>query len=90
MNQQEWTKQLQQEGFSDIGICPNRPNEDFGEHTHDQQTVHIIMQGSLIVTDEHGKKIYHEGDRLDVPAGTTHTAKSGSVGCTFLVGVKEE
>jgi len=90
MNQQEWTDQLEHEEFSDLGVCPNGPNTNFGTHTHEQHTIQVVLRGFLIVKDSHGQKTYHVGERLEVPAGTTHQAKCGPAGCTFLVGVKEE
>ena len=88
LNEKEWTKKLKKEGFSDIRVCPLPPNIDTDEHTHDQHTVHIILSGELVISDDSGTKIYLPGDRVEFPAGTTHKAK-GSGNGEMIVGVKK-
>lgn len=89
MNEQEWTEQLQKEGFTDIRVCPLPPNQDSPQHTHDQHTVHVIMNGQLSITDGNSTKIYEPGSRIEFPAGTTHTAKGSTDDGSMIVGVKE-
>lgn len=91
MNQQEWEMQLETEGFSDIRVCPVKHSDIPPEpHTHDQETVHIILKGKLTITDEAGvTTTYEVGDRVDFPAGTTHTAATGPEGMKMIVGVKK-
>ncbi|MDO8510018.1 MAG: hypothetical protein Q7S15_00100 [bacterium] len=57
----DWIKKLEKEGFSDLRVCPIPPNEDLPEHTHDEHTVHVILNGDLIITDRNGTKTYHSG-----------------------------
>lgn len=59
-----WIKQLTQEGFIDVRICPLPPNTDTPGHTHDKQTVHIIVSGGLEIVDT-SKKTYHPSDRVE-------------------------
>ena len=82
--------QLETEGFSDVSLVSIRPGDLPAEtHTHDQETVHIIMKGKLMITDEAGvTTTYEVGDRVDFPAGTTHTAATGPEGMQMIVGVK--
>lgn len=87
LDEKEWTEKLQKEGFSGIRVCPLPPDIDTGEHTHDQQTIHVILSGELIISDKTGTKIYKAGDKVEFPAGTTHKAKSSSGG-EMIVGVK--
>lgn len=91
MNQQEWQIQLETEGFSDIGEVFIRSSDLPPEsHTHDQATVHVILKGKLMITDEAGvTTTYEKGDRVDFPAGTTHTASTGPEGMKMLVGIKK-
>lgn len=91
MNQQEWEMQLETEGFSDIRLVTVRQDEMPNEpHTHDQETVHVVMKGKLMITDAAGvTTTYEVGDRVDFPAGTTHTAQTGPEGMKMIVGVKK-
>ncbi len=87
-NNEEWTKKLKKEGFSDIRVCPLPPNIDTDEHTHCQHTVHVILSGELTISDDNGTKIYRIGDQVEFPAGTTHRAKGNSEGGEMITGVK--
>ena len=79
------------DGFSNIqtvsmqqGDIPNEP------HTHPEHTVHVILKGQLTIIDADGvSTIYKTGDRIDFPAGTTHTAQIGEQGLRMLVGTKK-
>lgn len=90
MNEQEWIKKLEEEGYTEPRAFPIGPNDIPPEpHTHDQQTVHVILQGELVITDDHGSQTYKPGDRVDFFAGTTHTARTGPEGVKMIVGVKK-
>lgn len=82
-------KKIEEEGFSKVTVCPNGPNTEFPEHTHDVRTVHVLLKGELTIIDSRGESTFHEGERFEFSAGTTHRAKCGSTGCTFIVGVKK-
>lgn len=88
MTEQEWRQILTAEGYQDLQICENGPHTKFPEHTHEQPTVHVILHGSFTLFNEQGAHIFKEGDRLEIPAGTTHRVVCGPDGCTFLVGQK--
>ena len=87
INEQQKMQRLQAEGFIDIRVCPLPPSEDTPEHTHDVHTVHIVLDGELMITDENGTSTYRPGDRVEFPAGTTHKAKSINGG-SMIIGVK--
>lgn len=84
----EWIMKLQKDGFEDIRICPLPPNIDAADHTHGQHTVHIILSGELVISDNSGTKIYRPGDRVEFPAGTIHKAKGSKVG-EMIIGIKQ-
>lgn len=90
MNEQAWMEKLEQEGFTDVRVCPIEPGVDSGEHTHDKHTVHVILNGELIITDHGATKTFRPGDRVEFPAGTTHKARGGSNRGRMIVGVEEE
>ncbi len=89
MNKDAWIKRLHEEGFEDIRICPIEVNFDSGEHMHDEHTVHVILSGELTIMDKEGIKTYKQGDKVEFPAGTRHSAKSKSGGI-MLIGVKRK
>ncbi|MDP3696444.1 MAG: cupin domain-containing protein [Candidatus Taylorbacteria bacterium] len=89
MTEQEWIEKLKSEGIRDIKVWSEGPGAQFGEHTHLEQTVHVILEGEFILLEKDGDKTYKTGERFEVPAGTTHNAKCGAQGCKFIVGVKK-
>ena len=83
--------QLETEGFSGIEVVSIRPGDIPPEpHTHEQDTVHIILKGTLTIIDTDGTtNVYEQGDRVDFPAGTKHSASVGPEGMKMMVGVKK-
>jgi hypothetical protein len=88
INEHELTKKLESEGFTNVVPCDLAPNHDPGEHTHDEDTVHIIESGELIIIDPSGTRSYVPGDRVEFSAGTKHIAHVGPEGCRMIVGVR--
>ncbi|MBI2508121.1 cupin domain-containing protein [Candidatus Woesearchaeota archaeon] len=88
INEQDLIKKLKAEGFKDVGVYPILP-QDFGEHTHEEHTIHIILTGKLIVTDKKGTQKLNPGDRVEFPAGTTHRARGGAKKGSMIIGVKK-
>lgn len=87
MNEQEWLEKLQKEGVKHSTVVTMEPGST-AEHTHDEPTIHVILNGELTIKDSKGEKIYHEGDYIEFPAGTTHSAVFGPEGLTMIVGTK--
>lgn len=77
---------LQSEGYSDLTAV----NMPFGkpEHTHDNETVHIILLGELHTSEKGEEKDYKPGDKVIFPAGTTHTANADDENGVMIVGFK--
>ncbi len=88
IDQQEIIEQLNKEGFGDVEVYEDKPNLEYYKHTHEKLTVHIIISGSMELTDENGIKELVAGERFDIPAGATHSAKIGSLGCKYIVAEK--
>lgn len=85
----ETIQELENEGFSDFSMCNFGPGFDSGEHTHDEHTVHVIVDGELTIVDDKGEKVYESGEIVEFPAGTKHIAKSGKEDFAMIVGTKK-
>lgn len=79
---------LQSEGFTGLRICPIPPDKDLPEHTHDEHTVHVILDGGLIIIDSEGTRTFTAGDRVDFPAGTIHKARGTTDSGRMIIGMK--
>jgi len=86
MDEQQWTKQLQDEGFDDVYVWEDSPNMYYPEHQHRDVTAHIILQGEMTVTVNGESHTYKPGERFDVPGKTAHSARMGPEGCTYMIG----
>ncbi|MEK6925150.1 MAG: cupin domain-containing protein [Nanoarchaeota archaeon] len=89
LDKEKLISQLSFEGYTDIKVCPLPPSTETPEHTHEQYTVHIVLEGELIITWEGKTTIFGPEDRVEFKAGTTHKAKSKSGG-SMITGIKEE
>ena len=86
MNESELVCQLKREGFTHTYVWEDGPNARYGNHTHDMETAHIILQGAMTLTMNGESKTYSPGDRCDVPANAVHSALMGPQGCRYLIG----
>lgn len=91
MTEEEWNMTLEGDGFTDIKVVSIRPGDMTNEpHTHERETVHVILKGKLMVTDSAGvTTTYEKDDRVDFPAGTEHVTLTGPEGMKMMVGVKK-
>ena len=86
LNESRLKQQLEAEGFSDTFIWQDRPHAFYSDHTHAGLTAHIILDGEMTLTMSGESHTYAVGERCDVPAGATHSARMGPRGCRYLVG----
>ena len=76
--------------FRQAGLTPrwwsNKRGESYAGHAHEYHKVLFCAQGSIrFVTQPRGKAFdLRPGDRLDIPAGVTHTAIVGDDGAVCL------
>lgn len=74
--------------FADEGLEPhswsNGPGYAYGEHRHSYHKVLICLEGSIMVHTPDGDIAMSPGDRLDLPAGTSHSATVGDHGVTCM------
>lgn len=76
------------DGFNQVQVVSFPAASDLKEHTHDELTVHFILEGELVITTNDIKETFKSGDYVEFPAGTTHSASFGPEGCKFVVGFK--
>ena len=86
MDEKALEQKLQAEGFRTTYVWQDGPGSHYPDHTHASETAHIILSGEMTLTMNGEAKTYREGERCDVPAGTTHSAKMGPRGCRYLIG----
>ena len=69
----------------------NGPFDVYSAHSHNYNKVIYVVQGSITFgLPELGKQLtLNVGDRLDLPAGTTHDAQVGSQGVICLEAHKD-
>ena len=81
-------QQLEAEGFLDTFVWQDRPHAFYPDHAHAGLTAHIVLDGEMTLTMNGESHSYAVGERCDVPAGVTHSARMGPRGCRYLVGEK--
>jgi mannose-6-phosphate isomerase-like protein (cupin superfamily) len=86
MDEQSLTKKLREEGFCHTYVWQDGPNAHYPDHTHADETAHIVLSGELTLTMAGKTQTYRVGDRCDVPAGAVHSARMGPNGCRYLIG----
>ncbi len=90
MDEQALIRQLEQEGFTDVHICPTPPNRVDPPHSHPLHTVQIFLEGGVIITDMDGTITrYEQGERVEFPAGTVHIGRGTIDNGRMIIGVRE-
>jgi len=79
-------KQLASEGSSRIYTWEDAPGAFYPDHTHNELTAHIILDGEMTLSMPGNSKTYRKGERCDVLAGAVHAAKMGPQGYRYMIG----
>ncbi|HSH22057.1 MAG TPA: hypothetical protein VK992_05565 [Candidatus Caenarcaniphilales bacterium] len=81
----ELEARLAAEGLS-ASSWGNGPGDRYGVHRHGYDKVLVAVSGSIVfhLPDDGRHVQLNAGDRLDLPAGTTHAATVGPAGVTCL------
>lgn len=71
-----------------LGLHPSRwsagPGEPFPDHVHPRHKVLFCVAGRITFQTSGGTLPMAPGDRLDLPAGTPHSAVAGPAGVTCV------
>jgi quercetin dioxygenase-like cupin family protein len=74
--------------FTAEGLSPhgwsNGPGDRYSTHSHDYRKLLVCVAGSITFHTPGGDVALAEGDRLDLPAGTPHSATVGPRGVRCL------
>ena len=76
--------------YADAGLRSQRwsarPGERFAAHSHGWHKALYCLRGSITFTlPDDGREIaLRPGDRIDLPAGTLHSAIAGPEGCACI------
>lgn len=62
----------------------NGPGDRYSTHSHDYHKLLVCVAGSITFHTPEGDVALAEGDRLDLPAGTPHSATVGPGGVRCL------
>jgi quercetin dioxygenase-like cupin family protein len=88
MNEAQFRKQLEEEGFETLYVWEDGPGAFYSDHKHLGHSAHIILDGEMTLTMQGSSRTYRVGDRVDVPGSAVHSAKMGPMGCRYLIGEK--
>ena len=86
MDEKKLTEQLRREGFRHTYVWQDAAEAFYPEHTHAEETAHIVLSGEMTLTTDGKSQTYRTGERCDVPAGAVHSARMGPKGCRYLIG----
>jgi quercetin dioxygenase-like cupin family protein len=86
MNEQALAKGLREEGFGHTYVWEDGPNKTYPDHSHAEETAHIVLSGEMTLSMGSKTRTYGVGERCDVPASAVHSARMGPQGCRYLIG----
>ncbi len=79
--------------FAEEGLSPhvwsNQAGFYYPEHSHPYHKVLFCIAGSITFHTREGDVQLRPGDRLDLPAGTAHSATVGPEGVTCMEAAKQ-
>jgi quercetin dioxygenase-like cupin family protein len=88
MNQVEFEKKLQAEGYTEMVERRWDASQTSPEHAHEFDAMLLVLEGEMTIACNGKPQTFRAGDTCSVPAGTAHTEKfgSGGIGVRFLAG----
>lgn len=86
MNQADFERQCQAEGYGEIVDRTMEANRFNPEHAHEFDACVLVVDGEMTITRDGKAEIFRPGDICTLAAGTPHTEKSGADGARYLAG----
>lgn len=86
MTEDEWKAALRAEGFHEVYIWHDGSDVFYPFHSHEGITAHVILSGGMTLEMNGEQRVLHAGERFDIPAGVSHSARMNEGGCTYIVG----
>jgi quercetin dioxygenase-like cupin family protein len=80
--------ELAARGFGAL-LWRDRPGTRYEAHAHERDEALWVLEGEMTFEAESCTFRLGPGDRLELPAGTVHTAVAGATGATYLIGERE-
>ncbi len=88
MNEAQFMRLLQEQGYSEAQSVEFEPNSVLDEHTHDFSAFVLVHSGEITLVTEDGSVTYQPGETCKLAAGTLHSEHIGANGATLLIGRK--
>ena len=67
-----------------LAVVDLEPNSSVPEHSHENEQLGFILQGSMTFTVGGDKRELHAGDTYVIPSEVRHDAVAGPEGCTAV------
>ena len=80
-------ERLDADGFEAF-VWRDDPGADYAPHAHDHDESLWVIEGEIVFGAEGRTFHLGPGDRLMLPKGTVHTARTGSSGARYFIGEK--
>jgi quercetin dioxygenase-like cupin family protein len=86
MNQADFEKKLQAEGYGEMVDRRMEAGHFNAEHVHEFDACVLVVEGEMTIA-RHGKpELFRAGDMCTMAAGTPHTEQCGAAGVRYLAG----
>ena len=88
MNEAQFRRQLQGQGYSEAQALEYEPNSVSDMHPHDVSALAFVHSGEFTLVTEDGSVTHQPGETFEVAAGTLHSEQTGASGATIFFGTK--
>lgn len=82
-----YKEKLRKMGYDGIYIWEDPPETYYDWHTHREDEVRLVLEGSIVIGTEEGVYELGPGDLLEIRAGTKHWART-QMGVKYLCASK--
>ena len=86
MNEAQFRRQLQEQGYGEARSVEFGPNLVNDMHTHDFSAFVLAVSGEFTLVTEDGSVTHQPGETRQLAAGTLHREQTSESGATILIG----